>query len=506
MLGTSGTGDDAAAFRALQDRLGPMYRDIFFDDNAPRTVVVVPSLSLDQEVLGKISGVHHYEERMLCLLLLLRLPRTELVFLTSKPVPETIIDYYLHMLPGIPAQHARRRLKLFSCHDGSAMALSEKLLARPRLLERIRQAISDPARTHMTCFNVTALERRLALAFDIPLYGCDPDLIELGSKSGSRKIFREAGIELPDGSEDLRDAQDVAEALAALKGRLPGLERAVVKLNEGFSGEGNAVFDFRGAPESGNVGKWIGEQLPSLHFESPEMTWELYQEKLRSMAGIVEAFVEGGEKRSPSAQVRIDPLGAVHAISTHDQVLGGPNAQIFLGSRFPADAAYRLEIQEQGMRVAEALAAKGVRGRLGVDFISVRGASGWRHMAIEVNLRKGGTTHTFDMLHFLTDGRYDRERGLFLTQQDEARYYYASDNLEAEAYRGLTPSDLIDIAALNRLHFHQTTQEGVAFHLVGALSEFGKLGILSIGKTPERAEELRRRTVDVLDQETGNCG
>ena len=131
--------DEAAAFRAIQDRLAPMYRDIFFDDNAPRTVVVVPSLSLDQEVLAKISGVHHYEERMLCLLLLLRLPRTEVIFLTSKPVPETIIDYYLHMLPGIPAQHARRRLKLFSCHDGSSMPLSEKLLARPRLLERIRQ-------------------------------------------------------------------------------------------------------------------------------------------------------------------------------------------------------------------------------------------------------------------------------------------------------------------------------------------------------------------------------
>jgi hypothetical protein len=503
-LGTSGNNDEAVAFQAIQDRLGPMYRDIFFNDNAPRTVVVVPSLSLDQEVLGKISGVHHYEERMLCLLLLLRLPRTELVFVTSKPVPETIIDYYLHMLPGIPAQHARRRLKLFSCHDGSPIPLTEKLLARPRLLERVRQAIADPRRTHMTCFNVTALERRLALAFDIPLYGCDPDLIELGSKSGSRKIFRESGIELPDGSEDLRDAQDVADALAELKGRLPGLDRAVVKLNEGFSGEGNAVFDLRGAPESSNVAKWVSEHLPSLHFESPEMTWELYQEKLNSMEGIVEAFVEGQEKRSPSAQVRIDPLGAVHPISTHDQVLGGPNAQIFLGSRFPADDAYRLEIQEQGLRVGETLAARGVRGRFGVDFISVRQATGWRHVAIEVNLRKGGTTHTFDMLHFLTDGRYDREQGHFLTQQDQARYYYASDNLEAEAYRGLTPSDLIDIAALNQLHFHQATQEGVAFHLVGALSEFGKLGILCIGKTPERAEELRRRTVDVLDQETGN--
>ncbi len=70
----------------------------------------------------------------------------------------------------------------------------------------------------------------------------------------------------------------------------------------------------------------------------------------------------------------------------------------------------------------------------------------------------------------------------------------------------MNDTDLIDIAALNRLHFHQTTQEGVAFHLVGALSEFGKLGILCIGKTPARAEELRRQTVDVLDKETGNSG
>ena len=319
-------------------------------------------------------------------------------------------------------------------------------------------------------------------------------------------MFREAGIPYPDGAEDLRDAQDVADALTALKGRLPELKRAVVKLNEGFSGEGNAVFDFRGAPETGSVRQWVDDQVPSLRFESPEMTWELYQEMLKAMQGIVEAFVDGREKRSPSAQIRIDPLGGVQAISTHDQVLGGPNAQIFLGSRFPADAAYRLEIQDLGMRVGEILAAKGVRGRLGVDFISVRRASGWQHLAIEVNLRKGGTTHTFDMLHFLTDGRYDPERGLFLTQQDQPRYYTASDNLEAEAYRGLTPSDLIDIAALNRLHFHQTTQEGVAFHLVGALSEFGKLGILCIGQTPERAEELRRRTIDVLNKETGNAG
>ena len=99
-----------------------------------------------------------------------------------------------------------------------------------------------------------------------------------------------------------------------------------MKLNEGFSGERNAVFDFRGAPKTGSVRKWVHGRLPAIRFESPEMTRELYQDKLKAMQGIVEAFVDGREKRSPSVQIRIDPLGGVEPISTHDQVLGGPNA------------------------------------------------------------------------------------------------------------------------------------------------------------------------------------
>jgi hypothetical protein len=44
----------------------------------------------------------------------------------------------------------------------------------------------------------------------------------------------------------------------------------------------------------------------------------------------------------------------------------------------------------------------------------------------------------------------------------------------------------------------------VVFHLIGALSEFGKLGMVCVGPTLERARELFRATVAVLDRETGN--
>jgi len=500
-----GSAEECLVFRQIQGRLRSQYQRIFPDRTAPRTVVVLPSLSIDQDVMAKVKGVHHYEERMLSMLMLLRMPRTRLIYLTSQPVSEAVIDYYLHLLQGVPAQHARARLTLFACFDGSARPLTQKILERPRLLARLRDAIGDPDIAHIAAYAVSDLERTLAVRLGIPLYGCDPALQKLGTKSGGRRLMREAGIPIPDGVEDLKDEDDIAAGLAAIKARDPSLRRAVVKLNEGFSGEGNAVFRFDGAPAD-RLQPWIADRLPHMRFEAQGMTWEAYLAKARQMGAIVEAFIEGDEKRSPSVQFRIDPLGAVECVSTHDQVLGGPGGQVFLGCGFPADEAYRLAIQTDGTRVAGLLAAQGVLGRFGIDFVSVRRDGAWCNYGIEINLRKGGTTHPFMMLQFLAGGAYDPSTGLFRTPAGQPRFYYASDNLEAPHYKGLTPADLVDVAVLNGLHYDGTTNEGVVFHLIGALSEFGKLGVVCVGASPERAEGLYRRTVETLDREqSGIC-
>ncbi len=153
------------------------------------------------------------------------------------------------------------------------------------------------------------------------------------------------------------------------------------------------------------------------------------------------------------------------------------------------------------MHVAEVLKQHGVLGRFGVDFISLKHGDCWEHYAIEINLRKGGTTHPFLMLQFLTDGEYDPETGLYRTPAGQPRFYYASDNVESTTYRGLTPDDLIDIVVYHDLHFHGATQQGVVFHLIGALSEFGKLGVVCIGESLERARAFYNDTVDVLNEE-----
>ena len=502
-LALPGSAQELDQFAELQQRLAPLFRRVFPNPREPRTVFVNPSLSLDADVIANITGIAHYEERLLCMLLLLRLPRTRVVYVTSMPVDPAIVDYYLHLLPGIPGIHARKRLTMLSCHDDSTQQiLTQKLLARPRLLERLRDAIGDPELAHMTCFNATAAERTLAVRLGIPIFANDPALEHLGSKSGSRHVFRDAGVSMPDGCEDLRDVKDMAEGLVQLKRNNPALRRATVKLEYGTSGEGNALFDFQSAPEGQVLRSWVTDSLHErLQFEEPTMSWERYKAKFGDMGGIVEAWIEGGEKRSPSVQCRVNPLGDSEIISTHDQVLGGRSGQIFQGSTFPASDDYRLAIQDVGRRVAAVLKERGALGRFGVDFVSVPSEYGWENYAIEINLRKGGTTHTYRILQFLTDGSYDEATGLFLTPSGQPRFYQASDNLKREDYKRLTPEDLLDIAVDHGLHFSATTQQGAFFHLIGALSGYGKLGLVCVADSLESASDLYGNTIDVLDKE-----
>ncbi|MEO8349927.1 MAG: peptide ligase PGM1-related protein [Acidobacteriota bacterium] len=430
----------------------------------------------------------------------LRNPQARMVYVTSRPVHPLILEYYLEMLAGIPASHARSRLTLLCAYDASPRSLTEKILERPRLIERIRYGIGDPNRAFLTVYNATPLERRLAVLLGMPLNGADPELQHLGTKSGSRRVFREAGVVLPEGFEGLRSRDDLVEALDELRRKRPRVRKAVLKLDESFSGEGNAVFRF---PDEGGrpaIEDALSRLTVAVESESPDS----YLGKFQAMGGIVEEFLDGEETRSPSCQIRIDPRGRVILISTHDQLLGGPTNQLYLGCRFPADDGYRRQIQEAARRIGEVLASRGVVSRLGIDFVVCRtsATAPWEVFAIEINLRIGGTTHPFLALEFLTGGRLDPDSGDFLSPSGLTKVYRSTDNVRSEAYRGLSPEDLLEITTINHLHYSQGTETGVLFHMIGALSQYGKLGLTVIGNHPAQVDAIYEKTIAVLDRET----
>ena len=489
-------------FDRLQKKLVPLWKSIERFNQDPQTIVIVPSMSID--AIGASAVMQAYEERFLFLLLLLRQPRARLIYVTSQTILPSIIDYYLDLLPGVIPSHARQRLFLLSPLDGSVRPLSEKLLERPRLIERIRSLISDPDRAHLVPFNTTNREKELALRLGIPMYGADPEFFPLGTKSGCRKIFMEENVPHPLGHENLASKDEVIEAIKQMRARKP-IKQVLIKLNEGVSGEGNALVDLTELPSSGSSKERaaLEERLKAMQFELKGVTYDSYMKKLEDRKGIVEERITGEEFRSPSVQLRVTPLGSVELLSTHDQMLGGPSGQSYLGCVFPADSAYASLITREAAKVGKRLAKEGVIGRFALDFVVVRSTNGqWDPYAIEINLRKGGTTHPFLTLQFLTDGAYDPETAIFTAPNGKQKFFVASDHVESPLYRTLTPDDLFDIVVRHGLHFGQTRQTGVVFHMMSALGELGRMGLTAVGNSHEEAKALYKRAVAVLDQET----
>jgi hypothetical protein len=490
-----------AQFDQLQRKLVPLWKSIQSFNQDPQTIVVVPSMSID--MIGTGAVMQAYEERYLFLLLLLRQPRARLIYVTSQTILPSIIDYYLDLLPGVIPSHARQRLFLLSPLDASVRPLSEKLLERPRLIERIRSLIPDPDRAHLVPFNTTDREKELALRLGIPMYGADPKFFPLGTKSGCRKIFLEEGVAHPLGYENVASKDDVIQAITQMRARKPAIKQVLVKLNEGVSGEGNALVDLTGLPQSGDPSERtaIQDRLPAMQFELKGITYDSYMKKLEARKGIVEERITGEEFRSPSVQLRVTPLGSVELLSTHDQLLGGPSGQSYLGCAFPADSGYASLITREAAKVGKRLAKEGVIGRFALDFVVVRSNGKWDPYAIEINLRKGGTTHPFLTLQFLTDGTYDPEAAIFTAPGGQQKFFVASDHVESPRYRNLTPDDLFDIVVRHSLHFDQTRQTGVVFHMMSALGELGRVGLTAVGNSHEDAKTTYTRAVAVLDQE-----
>lgn len=495
-------------FEVLQGRMQAVW-DAWRLDLPDESVVIVPSVTVARSASGGSAIAQAFEERLLFLLLLLRQPRLRMVYVTSMPVNPRIVEYYLALLPGVIPSHALARLVMVSTDDSSDRPLSQKLLDRPRLLATIAAHIPNRSRSHLIPYNTTALERDIALTLGIPMYGADPRLSDLGSKTGCRRLFAECDVAHPLGAEDLHSLAEVTDAILHMLAVRPSIEQVIIKTNEGVAGSGNAVVDLAGVqdlPEGSGRRSTVDARIRAMQLESDRVALEDYVALFERGGGIVEERILGEELLSPSVQLRARPDGSVELLSTHDQLLGGTTGQSYLGCRFPAAQDYSRLISEPAQRIGDRLAAAGALGRFAIDFVVVKDQSGaWTAYAIELNLRKGGTTHPFLTLQFLTDGSYDGASGKFLTQQGVEKHLVATDHLEADDLRALSVDDLFDAVARHGLHFDQSKQTGVVFHMISSLTEAGRVGMTAVGNSPEHAMALYDRARERLLSEAADA-
>ena len=429
-------------FDELQARMGEVW-DAMRLNHDDESVVVVPSITLDRAVASSGSMTQSYEERFLFLLMLLRQPRLRMVYVTSMPIAPEIIEYYLALLPGVIPSHARSRLSLVAVHDASPRSLSEKLLERPHLLARIAALIPNRSRSHLVPYNTTELERDVALSLGIPMYGADPRLAPLGSKTGCRRMFAEVGVPHPLGVENLRTPRrpgrrggrdagasgpDGQRHRQAQRGRLRGGQRPRPAVG-GLPAPGSADERRRRPRAAAGHGAGVADDAPSTS-TSPSS---------RRAPASSRSGSSGRRSAARASSCGCCPAATSSCCRPTTSCSEERAGRATWAARSRRHRSTPARSREHAETIGRRLADQGALGRFAVDFVVVRDTDGaWTPYAIELNLRKGGTTHPFLTLQFLTDGRYDPATALFLTPRGHEKHLVATDHLESGLLRGLT--------------------------------------------------------------------
>lgn len=483
------TKSEKIKFKKLQTSLKKNWQIVEDEYEGERTIVMIAGFSLDPEELRKVFGIEFYEERLLFFIALLKNPKTKVIYVSSIKIDPVIIDYYLSIYSDSEAQKKdmKKRLVLMQAGDsGSYLPLTKKILRNQKLIATLKKEITNKKTTTLRCFNSTTDEEKLATILGIPLYAPLAEHIPYGSKSGSRQTFKASGVKVPPGYEDLVNEDQLIAAIKKMKKSNPKLKKVVLKFNYSFSGGGNAILNvakFPSAKEDAHI--FILKKLQPIE---ADISNKKYLEKYFEYGGIVEEWMMLKDTFSPSAQLSVLPNGKVELVSTHEQILDEETQQTYLGCRFPAKKKNRKVIGQAALKIGKYLSARGVIGRFAIDFIVNHKDDKADVRAIEINLRKGGTTHPYFMTKLLTKA-ISEEHGL-LKADDRKVFYYAYDNIKHPEYAHLDAKTLIEIVKQSGLEYDPETKTGVILHLLGAVKKFHKFGAVCIARSPKAAEQL----------------
>jgi hypothetical protein len=471
-------------FEVLQEQLGAALRANAPGSLAPHVIVSLPSHSMPQRLLTHhASHLPALEHRgLLDGLQVGRTPGAQVIVVTSVAPSEAVLDYYAHLAQPDSPRDARRRVTCLVVPDAGARGVAAKLLDRPELVKQLRQQIGGKP-VFIEPWNVTFTEVAVALELGAPVNGGPHELWPLGFKSASRRLFRKAAVPMPLGVEDVHDGAEVAAAVDEMRRAHPFLDRVVVKLDNSGAAQGNWVL-----PTRDDTGRKLSSPELRSRIDAVVPAWFLSDLK---DGGVVEELVVGPEVTSPSAQAVIRPGGDVSVVATHEQILGGQSGQAFTGSQFPADPSYAGALAEHTGAVGRVLAGRGALGWLAVDFMARKDDDGWALAAVDLNLRKGGTTHSYTALQHLVPGHYDPTSSQWVADADgSSRYYRSSDAVGGPRRLGMEPSHAINSLAAAGLAFDHAQGTGVVLHMFPSLDRDGTLGATAIGRSAAEAQSL----------------
>lgn len=319
---------------------------------ARRVVIHVPSLSVDERSRVRTDNFSVKQNLQLARLCGIADPNVEIVYVSPFELTADVAQYSMKLLQlgGVADPVARVKLVFpeqatrFPAH----FSLATLLLYSPHCLRRIRRYIRSKE-AYLIVGVPGREDKRLALALGVPLLGPDPvDALPLQTRSGAKRFFMKADVNVATGTYDIYDEDELAFALAKLI--VTHMEQRVwlLKIDYDPFGTGTAVLDVSSLAalreirrEKRSAEYWrqpgmrdtaaravlvelertLARLATPLH---PEVypTWAAFADAIAQFGAVVEAAPAAvvGHVR---ANLFVEPSGEVHVSSTQDVVMSG---------------------------------------------------------------------------------------------------------------------------------------------------------------------------------------
>lgn len=473
------------------------------DQGVETTIVVMSSISIDPEDSENILGIAYYEMRALWEIFKALKPNINVIYLSSLPISNESIEHLLE-IANVSWEQIKSRVNFINLHNSDPhKSLSDKLINCEKVIMQVKEMIKNK-NCYLIPFNTTDKEEYICKKLGLAMWGLHPKLTYLATKSGNKKVFKQAGVNFCEGICDIKSVKTLERKLKQLSSDYPMQYKFMLKLNNGVSGEGNALIELPKCYNEYNQltpleqKSLILKSIKSMHFFAPKMNFKKFEERLVH-GSILELFIEGENMISPSCQGIIHPNGEVIILSTHEQVMN-QSGQTFLGSKFPANNVYRQKLTKETKKIGKVLAEKGVIGPFGVDFLLVDNEERVNLYAIEINIRAGGTTHPYFLTKKITKATYDEDKAILKTKDGREIYYQSNDNVISDKLKSRSSKQFLNYMHERKLIYSDIDKNGVAFHLLDAIYPFGKVGFTAISTSRQGVQDLFKKTMSAIQE------
>ncbi|XP_037834285.1 IQ motif-containing protein H [Kryptolebias marmoratus] len=365
--------------------------------SSKRTIIHIPSLGFSQSQRLKLRSYDILQNTQISRLCDVRDENVEVIYVCSLHLGEDILQYYSSLLScdgatdgadtrNTQASLCKRRFIIltpeavdyFPTHN---MCLSTLLKYSPRTLKRIKHLIQGK-QAYMVGGVSHMDDLAVADELDVPILGPEPAVSQLyNTKSGGRRIFAVAEVDVPPGQADIYSLNQLHETLAELMTQNINMQRWLFKMNLQHGGRVTAYCDVchlgcykwalqryhRYGPDLWGS-EWIQEtvllryldEIPEwlAHYAQPAKTssypsWSCFLKTFLRQGGVVEAYPPSESVTYLTVDMLLEPGGEVTMLSCGDQLHGSCQLEV-IGSTVPQTSVHPDALHSICVRVGRA--------------------------------------------------------------------------------------------------------------------------------------------------------